>query len=281
MRSATQTMDGLLETLQDRQLQIKLKEVQKAAGKGEGKLPIKPVDTRCFERERFDIPCFLPPRWSTKIYAMKVLLSLKDYINLVVPNPPGTSDWTLMEKCVERLLPIANATEGVESDGATLETVTRYVSCPRTPVVTKKFSFFQSFIGLEKKPHPPCRHIEILRGHWSNQTDFSTFNTPALQSLGTPTFLERVAVTLVEKGWCWGGPQTATKDVSFAYEAAVRCCPQLFTLIPSLQKKKLGARSRGAASISPARLTSLPALFTPRRICRRGTRLTATKLVPL
>lgn len=48
VRSATQTMDVLHDKLQDRDLQIKLKEVQKAAGKGEGKLPIKPVETRCF-----------------------------------------------------------------------------------------------------------------------------------------------------------------------------------------------------------------------------------------
>lgn len=74
---------------------------------------------------------------------MKVLLRLKDYINLVVPNPPGTSDWTLMEKCVERLLPIADATEGVESDAATLETVTRCVPHPQTPVPV--------FIGLRAK----------------------------------------------------------------------------------------------------------------------------------
>lgn len=56
---------------------------------------------------------------------MKVLLRLKDYINLVVPQPPGVSDWALLEKCVERLMPIADATKEVEADAATLETVTR------------------------------------------------------------------------------------------------------------------------------------------------------------
>eukprot|EP00668_Euglena_longa_P002534 GGOE01002956.1.p2 GENE.GGOE01002956.1~~GGOE01002956.1.p2 ORF type:complete len:108 (+),score=12.08 GGOE01002956.1:47-370(+) len=50
-----------------------------------------------------------------------------DFINLVVPQPPGTSDWALLEKCVERLMPIVDATNDVEADAAILETVTRHI----------------------------------------------------------------------------------------------------------------------------------------------------------
>lgn len=46
VRGAVQTAENVIEKMEDRELQIKLKDLQKAAGKGEGKLPIKSVDTR-------------------------------------------------------------------------------------------------------------------------------------------------------------------------------------------------------------------------------------------
>ena len=41
-------------------------------------------------------------------------------------NSPGASDWALMEKCIERMKPLATAIELVESDAATIHTVHRY-----------------------------------------------------------------------------------------------------------------------------------------------------------
>ena len=49
VKGALGTLDLVLEKLEDVALQTKLKELQKAAGKGVGKLPVKPVDTRCVE----------------------------------------------------------------------------------------------------------------------------------------------------------------------------------------------------------------------------------------
>jgi hypothetical protein len=43
-----------------------------------------------------------------------------------VENPPTATEWGLVEKCIERLKPLATATEQVEADGATLLTVVRY-----------------------------------------------------------------------------------------------------------------------------------------------------------
>ena len=40
-------------------------------------------------------------------------------------TPPSTSDWALVEKCIERMRPLATATEEVEADSATLHTVLR------------------------------------------------------------------------------------------------------------------------------------------------------------
>ena len=60
-----------------------------------------------------------------KLYSMESLLNLKDFIGLVVPNPPTPTEWHLMTHCVERLRPLADATEEVESDAATLLTVAR------------------------------------------------------------------------------------------------------------------------------------------------------------
>jgi hypothetical protein len=45
-----------------------LKEIQKAAGKGEGSLPLKAVGTR----------------WSTNIYALESIVKIKDAINIGV-----------------------------------------------------------------------------------------------------------------------------------------------------------------------------------------------------
>ena len=58
---------------------------------------------------------------------MEVLLELQAYIRLVVPEVPPANEWTLMAKCVERIRPIATATEEIESDKATLLTVSRSV----------------------------------------------------------------------------------------------------------------------------------------------------------
>ena len=62
VRAAVSTMNTLLEKCDDRGIQVSLKELQKVAGKGEGKLPIKPVDTRCAGSRRVVLymTCFRP-----------------------------------------------------------------------------------------------------------------------------------------------------------------------------------------------------------------------------
>ena len=63
-------------------MEEKLKDLQKAACKSVGKLPLKPAQTR----------------WSTKIYAMEVLLELRSYINLAMEEHPGKADWSTLAK---------------------------------------------------------------------------------------------------------------------------------------------------------------------------------------
>ena len=99
---------------------------------------------------------------------MEVLLELESFIRLVVPDAPPTNEWVLMGKCVERIRPIANATEDVESDSATLITVLRWVA------------FFLRGVAKVWFPH---RHLGLMTKHWENQTDFTTFNEPALKKL--------------------------------------------------------------------------------------------------
>ena len=46
VRGALQTMERVLESVGSKERQDKLKEVQKVAGRREGAIPVKPVDTR-------------------------------------------------------------------------------------------------------------------------------------------------------------------------------------------------------------------------------------------
>ena len=57
---------------------------------------------------------------------MEVLVELQDFIKIAIPDGPGTADWMTMAKAVDRLRPLANATEDVEQDQADLTTVRRY-----------------------------------------------------------------------------------------------------------------------------------------------------------
>jgi len=72
-----------------------------------------------------------------------------------------------MNKCLDRLNPLASATEAVEADSADLRTVARW-----------------SILVIKDIFHLSHRYVDTLRVHWSNQPDFHTFNTPALQYLG-------------------------------------------------------------------------------------------------
>eukprot|EP00668_Euglena_longa_P006346 GGOE01007558.1.p1 GENE.GGOE01007558.1~~GGOE01007558.1.p1 ORF type:complete len:174 (-),score=7.38 GGOE01007558.1:646-1122(-) len=90
-------------------------------------------------------------RWSSKIYSMEVLLEIEPFVRLSIPNPPGDSDWGLLKRCVERLRPVVTATEDVEQDSASVVTV--------------------------------LRNVELIKEHWSNQGDMTTFHTPALGHL--------------------------------------------------------------------------------------------------
>jgi hypothetical protein len=74
---------------------------------------------------------------------MEVLLELQPFLQLTIPDPPGVSlfvfaipgmiffqgeqDWASMRRAVERLRPVATATEDVEQDKAGLFTVNKYV----------------------------------------------------------------------------------------------------------------------------------------------------------
>ena len=92
VRSAVSTMEGLLERLENVELQDKLKLVQKVASgnKEEGCLPVKPVDTRCVYMHTWptvpSLLCVCGRRWSSKIYAMERLIKLKPYLQLVLPG---------------------------------------------------------------------------------------------------------------------------------------------------------------------------------------------------
>lgn len=84
----------------------------------------------------------------------------------------GPQEWTLMEKCVERMAPVALATDAIQKDDANLYTVHEYVLllCNR---------------GLNFLCH---RHVLKIKAHRSNQSDCSTFHVPALQALGPSIF---------------------------------------------------------------------------------------------
>jgi hypothetical protein len=47
VKAAEKTLTSILDQCEDREVQKKLKGLQAAANLGEGKLPIKPVATRC------------------------------------------------------------------------------------------------------------------------------------------------------------------------------------------------------------------------------------------
>ena len=168
VRGAMATLESILSKMENREIQIKLKELQKAAGRGEGHLPVKPVDTRFSTPNRtFTFIPIYSPRWSSKVFSMEGALSIQDFIKIAIPDAPGSADWGLMAKCVERLRPIADATAQVESDTATLLTVTRCILPNMSPIL---YSLFRS-------------QVAALKTHWSNQDDFHTFNVPALQAL--------------------------------------------------------------------------------------------------
>ena len=77
---------------------------------------------------------------------MESILSLEGYLRIVLPAPPGMinpqkcshhhyiitssgdQDWQSLRKAVERLRPVATATEDVEQDKATITTVLQYVT---------------------------------------------------------------------------------------------------------------------------------------------------------
>lgn len=47
VRNSMATLNRVLEFTEDPEIQKTLKELQRSAGRGEGKIPIKPVETRC------------------------------------------------------------------------------------------------------------------------------------------------------------------------------------------------------------------------------------------
>ena len=61
------------------------------------------------------------------------MLDLQDFVRVVSTDGPGPADWSTMAKAFDRLRPIANATEEVEQDGATLLTVLKYANFNAPP----------------------------------------------------------------------------------------------------------------------------------------------------
>ena len=61
-----------------------------------------------------------------QVAAMEVLVELRSFIDLVVSGGPSSGDWTLLQKAVERVGVVADATLEVESDSGHLGTVLRY-----------------------------------------------------------------------------------------------------------------------------------------------------------
>lgn len=72
-----------------------------------------------------------------------------------------------MRKAVERLRPVATATEDVEQDKAGISTVMQYVHT--------SFSVYDWVLVPS--------HLHLIKAHWSGQSDLTTFHTPALQAL--------------------------------------------------------------------------------------------------
>lgn len=116
----------ILRQTEDREVQKKIEEMKKVMKK-EGCLPLKTVETRCvlFFPNFWYVSFLCICRWSTKIYSMESVLKLQDIIQLAVPEPPSPQDWQLLKKVVERLRPIADATQEIEADNATVDTVNR------------------------------------------------------------------------------------------------------------------------------------------------------------
>ena len=73
-----------------------------------------------------------------------------------------------MKKCVDRLRPVANATEDVEQDQANLDLVLKYA---------------KSHFHVMQKKHTSFRHLDTIRAHWTDQDDLTTFHGPALAAL--------------------------------------------------------------------------------------------------
>ena len=115
---------------------------------------------------------------------MESVLDLKPYLQIslhAVPGEylttekkkngslcPGDADWATMQRCVDRLRPLASATEDVERDDATLLTVLKYGNI---------HGIYLRFIFI------PIRHLDLIRAHWSDQSYLMTFHSVALAAL--------------------------------------------------------------------------------------------------
>jgi len=97
VRGSLAYMDTVLQTLEPPQMQDKLKELQKAAGKPQGKVPLKPVETR-YKNTWIKVVRFRN-RWSSKLHAMQVLVELKDFIQLLVPDVADTGMRFFSKNC--------------------------------------------------------------------------------------------------------------------------------------------------------------------------------------
>lgn len=95
------------------------------------------------------------------------MLELQDFLKIVISDGPCAADWTTMVAAVDRLRPITNATEDVEQDKASLLTIMKYVC-------TIFLSLCVCFT---------IRHVDNIKSHWSDQTSFTMFHTPALLAL--------------------------------------------------------------------------------------------------
>lgn len=164
VRGALAAMDSVLQQCESREIQDKLLAVQVAAGKERGFCPPKPGETR----------------WSSKVYAMERIISLKPYLNTVLTSPPTEAQWVMLRNAVDRLRPVADATEDVQMDSSDLMTVIRHVDRIKIQAFLYQLFFIPILkfsLNLKTIKNRPAH------AHWSHQADFTVFHTSALRAL--------------------------------------------------------------------------------------------------
>lgn len=145
-----------------------LRDLQTAAGKTKGKVPRAPIKT-CWSAQVLAINSQNHRNFTLQVFVTDDLIQLQGFVRHLLPNSPSLADWTTMEKAVERIEVVVDATLDVESDHTTFATVPGDHSL----FVHSRQCFLH-------------QHLARIKAHWSNQTDFGTFQTPALIAQEAP-----------------------------------------------------------------------------------------------